>query len=200
MALPVLLKAENIACERGGRLVFTNLSFSVKAGELLELRGPNGSGKSTLLRLLAGLNTQSAGSITLDNGAPDANIAEQAHYIGHADANKPALTAQENLAFWSRFLGGDKSSLSAFNLQSLAADQTLHLSAGQKRRLALARLTSAPRAIWLLDEPDVGLDTASRLSLKNHIAEHLESGGIVLAATHMELGFKTARRLQLGVT
>ena len=198
MKLPLRLKAENIACERGGRLVFSNLSFAVKAGDMLELRGPNGSGKSSLLRLLAGLNTPSAGSITLENGVPDATLAEQAHYIGHADANKAALTVVENLQFWSGFLGGDKIPLSAFNLATLAADQALLLSAGQKRRLALSRLHTAPRCIWLLDEPDVGLDSPSRVVLKDQITRHLESGGIVLVATHTDLGFKSATTLHLG--
>ena len=112
MTLPLRLKAENIACERGGRLVFSNLSFTLSSGEMLELRGANGSGKSSLLRLLAGLNTPTTGSISLENGEPNASLAEQAHYIGHADANKPALTVAENLNFWTAFLGGTTAPLS----------------------------------------------------------------------------------------
>ena len=165
---------------------------------MLELRGANGSGKSSLLRLLAGLKTPTAGSISLENGEPSASLAEQAHYIGHADTNKPALTVAENLEFWTAFLGGTQNPLSSFNLETLADDQALLLSAGQKRRLALARLHCAERPVWLLDEPDVGLDSAARLILQNHITRHLEKGGMVLAATHTELGFKTARTLQLG--
>lgn len=198
MILPLRLKAENIACERGGRLVFSNLSFTLSSGEMLELRGANGSGKSSLLRLLAGLNAPTTGSINLENGELGASLAEQAHYIGHADANKPALTVAENLDFWTTFLGGTKAPLSSFNLETLADDQALLLSAGQKRRLALARLRCAERPVWLLDEPDVGLDSASRLMLQNQITHHLEKGGMVLAATHTDLGFKTARTLQLG--
>jgi heme exporter protein A len=198
MTLPLRLKAEKLSCERGGRLVFSNLSFNLQAGEMLELRGANGSGKSTLLRLLAGLNIHSAGSIILENGSAELSLAEQAHYIGHADANKPALTVGENLKFWSHFMGGNNPPLSTFNLAALSNDQALLLSAGQKRRLTLSRLNCAARPIWLLDEPDVGLDSASRLILQTEIKKHLESGGMVLAATHTDLGLKSARSLVLG--
>lgn len=197
MTLPLRLKAENLACERGGRLVFSNLSFTLNAGEMLELRGANGSGKSSLLRLLAGLNSASAGSITFENGLTDVSLAEQAHYIGHADANKTALTVSENLNFWAAFFGGDQAPLKAFNLEALADDQALLLSAGQRRRLALSRLHCAKRPIWLLDEPDVGLDSASQFILQNQIATHLEKGGMALVATHAEFGFKAARILNM---
>ena len=193
MTLPLRLKAENLACERGGRLVFSNLSFTLNAGEMLELRGANGSGKSSLLRLLAGLNAVSAGSINFENGSPDLSLAEQAHYIGHADANKAALTVAENLQFWTEFLGGNQSPLHAFNLEALADDQALLLSSGQRRRLALSRLHCAKRPVWLLDEPDVGLDSASRLILQNQIIRHLDEGGMALVATHAEFGFKAAK-------
>ena len=198
MTLPLRLKAENIACERGGRLVFSNLSFALQAGEMLELRGANGSGKSSLLRLLAGLNSLSAGIISFENGSPDLSLAEQAHYIGHADANKTALTVAENLNFWAAFLGGNQTPLQAFNLEALADDQALLLSAGQRRRLALSRLHCAQRPVWLLDEPDVGLDSASRIILQNQITRHLDEGGIALMATHAEFGFKAAKTLNMG--
>ncbi len=198
MTLPQRLKAENLACERGGRLVFSNVNFTLNAGEMLELRGANGSGKSSLLRLLAGLNLASAGLISYENGSPDLSLAEQAHYIGHADANKPALTVSENLNFWTTFLGGSQTQLQAFNLEVLADDQALLLSSGQRRRLALSRLHCAHRPVWLLDEPDVGLDSASRLILQNHIARHLDEGGIALVATHAEFGFKAAKTLNMG--
>ena len=197
---PLRLKAENLSCERGGRLVFKNLSFELGAGELAELRGPNGAGKSSLLRLLAGLNTTLSGSLSLENGATDTTLGEQSHYIGHTEANKPALTVRENLIFWQKFLGGAENTkiFSAFNLETLGDDQVLLLSAGQKRRLALTRLFVAHRPLWLLDEPTVGLDAASLLILQNHIRNHLKNGGMVIAATHAELGIKSARNIQLG--
>ena len=197
MSTALRLKAENIACERGGRMVFSNVSFTVDAGEILELRGANGSGKSSLLRLLAGLNSPTSGTLILENGAADASLAEHAHYIGHADANKPALTVAENLKFWSDFLEGQDIPLDAFNLNQLWADQVLLLSAGQKRRLSLSRLLCANRPIWLLDEPDVGLDKESRFLLHDQITQHLEAGGMVIAATHTDLGFKTVSALNM---
>jgi heme exporter protein A len=198
--MPLRLKAENLSCERGGRLVFKDISFAIFAGELAELRGPNGAGKSSLLRLLAGLNTSLSGSLILEGGATETTLAEQSHYIGHAEANKPALTVRENVVFWQKFLGGNVNAnlFSAFNLEALADDQALLLSAGQKRRLALTRLVVAHRPLWLLDEPTVGLDAASLVILQNHIRDHLKNGGIVIAATHAELGVKSARVIQLG--
>jgi heme exporter protein A len=200
MSASLRLKAENLACERGGRIVFSKLSFELQAGELIELRGANGSGKSSLLRLFAGLSVPATGSAILENGAEDSTLSEQAHYIGHSEANKPALTVAENLCFWAQFLGGDKNnlSLSTFNLEALADDQALLLSAGQKRRLALTRLVLAKRAVWLLDEPTVGLDAASLTQLQNLIKKHLREGGMVIAATHTELGVKVDQELFLG--
>jgi heme exporter protein A len=200
MGASLRLKAENLACERGGRIVFSKLSFELKAGALLELRGANGAGKSSLLRLLAGLNSPATGVVVLENGAEEATLAEQAHYIGHAEANKPALTVAENLRFWTQFLGGDNVNLalSTFNLEALADDQALLLSAGQKRRLALSRLALAKRAVWLLDEPTVGLDAASLTQLQDLVKKHLREGGMVIAATHTELGVKVDQELFLG--
>jgi heme exporter protein A len=194
------LEAENLACERAGRVVFSNVNFAVNAGEAMELRGPNGAGKSSLLRLLAGLNEPAHGTLNLANTSPDKTIAEQSHYIGHAEANKPALTVAQNLNFWTDFLGGNEtpSCLSHFNLEALADDQVLLLSAGQKRRLALTRLIAVKRPLWFLDEPTVGLDAASLISLQQLITAHVREGGIVIAATHVELGVAATRHLQLG--
>jgi heme exporter protein A len=196
------LEAKNLSCERGGRTVFQNLSFEIASGEFAELRGPNGAGKSSLLRLLAGLNVPESGSLTFEGGKDEATIAEQAHYIGHAEANKPALTVQENLDFWSELLGADLNpkATSYFNLDGLADDQALLLSAGQKRRLALTRLLIAHRPIWLLDEPSVGLDAASLILLQNQIKNHVAKGGIVIAATHTDLGISVTRHITLGET
>lgn len=194
------LEAKNLSCERGGRMVFQNLNFEIAAGEFAELRGPNGAGKSSLLRLLAGLNVPESGSLTFVGGQDEATIAEHAHYIGHSEANKPALTVQENLKFWSELLGAplNPNATSFFNLDGLADDQALLLSAGQKRRLALTRLVLAHRPIWLLDEPSVGLDTASLILLQNQIRSHVATGGIVIAATHTDLGINATRSINLG--
>jgi heme exporter protein A len=202
MPLPMRLEAKNLSCERGGRTVFQNLNFEIASGEFAELRGPNGAGKSSLLRLLAGLNVPESGSLTFEGGKHEATIAEQAHYIGHAEANKPALTVQENLGFWSELLGADLNpkATSYFNLDGLADDQALLLSAGQKRRLALTRLMLAHRPIWLLDEPSVGLDAASLVLLQNQIKNHVAHGGIVIAATHTDLGINATRHITLGGT
>jgi heme exporter protein A len=194
------LIADHLACERGGRLVFKDVSFELKSGELMALRGANGAGKSSLLRLLAGLNIPASGRVALEQGAADASLAEQTHYIGHAEANKPALTVAENLKFWTEFLGSvwDDAALETFKLVPLADDQALLLSAGQKRRLALTRLVIAPRKLWLLDEPTVGLDAASLSHLQLLITKHLNAGGMVIAATHTELGVKASRELLMG--
>jgi heme exporter protein A len=200
MSLPMRLKAKNLSCERGGRTVFQNLDFEIGSGEFAELRGPNGAGKSSLLRLLAGLNVPESGTLVFEGGKDEATIAEQAHYIGHSEANKPALTVQENLKFWSELLGEsfNPNATSIFNLSGMADDQALLLSAGQKRRLALTRLVLAHRPIWLLDEPSVGLDAASIILLQNQIAKHVSSGGMVIAATHTDLGIAATRSINLG--
>ena len=191
----LVLEAKSLACERGGRLVFKNLTFAVRTGELFELRGPNGSGKSSLLRLIAGLNRPAHGAITFNGNIP---IAEQAHYIGHNEAIKPALTVQENLLFWQSFLGGrGDHALKPFRLEKLKDDEARLLSEGQKRRLALSRLVAIARPIWLLDEPTVGLDKTALEDLRREIAAHLSSGGMVIAATHTEIGIKSARQMEL---
>lgn len=199
MPKPLRLKAENLSCERGGRVVFKHLNFSLGSGELLELRGPNGSGKSSLLRVLAGLNIPVTGSIKLEGANTDQPLAEQTHYVGHSEANKSALTLQENLDFWTEFLGGIKSetTLSAFQLATMANDQAALLSSGQKRRLALSRLITSYRPLWLLDEPAVGLDASSVRNLQAVVEAHLSSGGMVIAATHTDLGMKSTHQLEL---
>jgi heme exporter protein A len=195
-----VLRAQNLACERGGRLVFSNLNFELKAGEFMELRGPNGAGKSSLLRLLAGLNVPAAGSVVLGNGLKDRALCEQAHYIGHGDALKFGLSVEQNLEFWAGFFGGANASLplDGFNLQHLKNDPVQFLSAGQKRRLALTRLLLSHRTLWLLDEPSVGLDASALVLLQKHIKNHTAAGGMVMAATHVDLGIEKVKFLQLG--
>jgi heme exporter protein A len=193
-----VLEAKSLACERGGRLVFKNLSFTIKSGEVLELRGPNGSGKSSLLRLMAGLNQPASGSINLST---QASLAESAHYIGHNEAVKSALTVRENLHFWQSYMGGaGGTSLQAFKLEKLSDDETRLLSQGQRRRLALTRLVAVKRQVWLLDEPTVGLDQAALADLTREMQVHLKSGGMIIAATHGALGIKGSKQLQLGQT
>ena len=194
------LHAKDLTCERGGRIVFRNVSLSLGPGQLLQLTGPNGSGKSSLLRLIAGLNEAQAGEVMLAGGNADLTIGQQAHYIAHQEAVKAALSVQENLAFWRDFMGGGDvgEAMSAFDLTRLASYPAGLLSAGQKRRLALARLVLVPRLLWLLDEPTVGLDTASLDRLVTVMAQQLAAGGMIIAATHVPLGREPDQRLDLG--
>lgn len=200
--LPLRLEAYALACERGGRMVFRDISFSLGSGEALVVIGPNGVGKSSLLRLLAGLVDIAAGKIALEGGLDDLRLAEQAHYIGHLDALKPAMTVQETAQFWSDFLGGSKADLAeafdVFDLEPLRELPVAYLSAGQRRRLALARLLIAPRAIWLLDEPSVALDSASLARLVAAMEAHLSRGGLIVTATHQALGLSRHATLDLG--
>jgi heme exporter protein A len=194
------LHAKDLTCERGGRTVFRDVSLSLKPHQLMQLTGPNGSGKSSLLRLIAGLNEAQTGSITLAGGAPDLSIGQQAHYIAHQEAVKTALSVHENLAFWRDFMGGGDvdEALAAFDLTRLSSYPAGLLSAGQKRRLALARLVLVPRALWLLDEPTVGLDIASLERLVKVMDTQLARGGMIIAATHVPLGREPDSRLELG--
>jgi heme exporter protein A len=178
-----------LACERGGRLVFENLDVHATGGRMLVLRGPNGAGKTSLLRLLAGLAEPAAGDLNLTGAPGDGDMAGQVHFVAHQDAIKLHLTVEENLTFWSGFLGGGdiETALDAMNLGGLRKFQAQRLSAGQKRRLGLARLALAPRPVWLLDEPTVGLDTASQALLASLMNAHLATGGIIVASTHIDL-------------
>lgn len=180
------LKASALACERNGRVVFSDLSFAVEDGRGAELRGPNGSGKSSLLRLIAGLLPASHG--TLSFGGREADP-QQCHFIAHQEAMKAALTVSENLEFWSAMLGGEgiAEALAAFALEPLRHEQAAILSAGQRRRLALSRLFLAKRPLWLLDEPATALDRDSVGILKKHMRDHLAAGGTILAAAHDDL-------------
>ena len=191
------LTGENLACRRGGRLVFSGLSFEVSSGEMLVLRGPNGAGKTSLLRLIAGLSPPAGGRLSLEGGDGDAGVGQQSHYIAHQNASKPQLTVAENLRFWAQFHGGRDervyAALEAMDLERLAGYAAALLSAGQKRRLALARLALVERPVWLLDEPTVGLDTASVARLRALMEAHLEGGGLVIATTHIDLGMARAR-------
>jgi len=192
----VRLRVEHASCFRGDRLVLDRVSFGVAAGGAMLLLGPNGAGKSTLLRVLAGLKRLDAGRVTFD-GAED--YAGQVAFLGHQDAVKPGLTALENLAFAARMGGGDPlAALEGAGLAPLGALPARMLSAGQKRRLALARLSLLRAALWLLDEPTLGLDAASVERFGEALAGHRATGGVVVAATHLPLPVVGAETLVLG--
>ena len=196
-----MLAAKDIAVMRGERVVFIGLSFTISPGEAILLTGANGAGKSTLLRALAGLVPLAEGDLLWQGEPALADMAAHAarlRYLGHADALKPGLTVAENLDFWRHRWGGDPAAaLAAVDLAPLAELPARMLSAGQKRRLALARLALAPCPLWLLDEPSVGLDTASLGRLGQLLAAHRAQGGAVIAATHVGLPLPGARDLQL---
>ena len=196
------LITENLSIERGGRTIIDGLSFAVADGEALVLTGPNGAGKTTLIRAVAGFLAPLSGSVRLDGGMADTPIAEQCHYVGHRDGVKGSLSVAENARFWGSYLGGVGAIdgvLERVGLAALAGVPAAYLSAGQRRRLGLARLLLAQRPLWLLDEPTVSLDASGVAMLAGLVAEHLAAGGLVLAATHIPLGLARARELRLGV-
>jgi len=198
------LIAEGLTSIRGGRSLFAGLSFTVGAGEALLLLGPNGAGKTTLLRIIAGLLAPAAGAFRAEGGNAERSVGEQCHYVGHLNALKSSLTVEENANFWSRFLEGRRdgldAALAAFGLAGLREMPVAYLSAGQKRRLALARVLLADRPIWLLDEPTVSLDRAAQDALASAVEGHLAKGGLVIAATHVPLAVSNARELHLSGT
>jgi heme exporter protein A len=200
------LRAWDLTIERGGRRVIAGLSFEATAGLGLIVTGPNGAGKTSLLRALAGFLHLEGGGFTLDGGDGERTVGEQAHYLGHAEGVKGALTAGENLAFAAAMLGGDSSrtaqlaALAALGLSHVIDFPARLLSAGQRRRVALARLLVAERPLWLLDEPTTALDAAAQVALAAIMRAHLESGGILVAAVHAPLGLDGAQELRLGVT
>ena len=195
------LEARELAAFRGERLVLEGVSFRLDPGGALLLRGPNGAGKSTLLRVLAGLIPLAAGTLSWRGEAALADFTEHARrlaYLGHQDAVKPGLSVAENLAFAAARGGGDVgAALAAVNLAPLADLPARFLSAGQRRRLALARLPLAGAPLWLLDEPGNGLDDASLAALGALSDRHRAAGGMVIAATHHALPFPGASQLAL---
>jgi heme exporter protein A len=197
----IRLSATDLACRRGGREVFAGVSFSVAGGESLTIRGRNGAGKSSLLRMAVGLVRIAGGRLALEGGDPELTIGEQAHYLGHLDALKPSLSVEENLRFWSDFLGAAAVDLGeplrAVGLDALADLPAAYLSAGQRRRLSIARLLAVKRPLWLLDEPTSTLDAAAQTKLGEIMRAHLAGGGIMLAATHSPLQLEGTRELNL---
>ncbi|GLR92423.1 MULTISPECIES: heme ABC exporter ATP-binding protein CcmA [Bradyrhizobium] len=195
------LSGHGLRCVRGGREVFAGLEFAAASGEAVAVTGRNGSGKTSLLRLIAGLLVPAAGTIALDGGDGELTVPEQCHYLGHRDALKPALSVAENLVFWADFLGGDRGD-AAESLSTVGLDHATHLpagflSAGQRRRLSLARLLTIRRPVWLLDEPTNALDVTGQAMFGGLMREHLSRGGLIIAATHAPLGIDS-RELRIG--
>lgn len=199
------LEIDGLACRRGGRRVFDRLSFGLGEGELLALTGRNGSGKTTLLRALAGLVRPDAGTVRWQ-GADVADDPEawrgRLAWLGHLDGLKGDLSVAENLLVAQRLRGGPAdrldNALSAFDLGALAGRAVRTLSAGQRRRTALARIAFSGAPLWLLDEPLNALDVPAQQAFRVALQKHLAAGGLAIAATHAELGVEGARTLELG--
>jgi len=183
MATP-LLSLSSVTCARGGVVVLSDVTFDVPPGDVITLKGPNGSGKTTLLRTIAGLQPPVSGRIEGDG--------EDLAYAAHADGIKGQLTVAENLRFWARLFGqtGIDPALQAFELTELQDRAAQSLSAGQKRRLGLARMAVTGRKVWLMDEPTVSLDTHAVTLFANCVRAHLAGGGAAIIATHIDLGLK----------
>jgi heme exporter protein A len=196
------LSGVNLTCIRGGREVFAGLGFTLEASEALLVTGRNGAGKSSLLRMIAGFVRAAGGRFEFQDGDSELTLPEQVHYLGHQDALKPSLTVAENLMFWARYLGNGEvalqAALAAVGLDALADLPAAYLSAGQRRRLSIARLVAVRRPIWLLDEPTSALDRAAQERLAELMQHHLAGGGMIMAATHGPIGLDRARELRLG--
>ncbi len=197
--MTIQLTVDGLTAVRGGRPVFAGRSFVLSGGQLLAVTGPNGAGKSTLLRMIAGLLRPESGTVTL-NPAGEGGIAAATHYLGHADALKAALSVRDNLAFWRTLWGGTdiEPALDAVGLGHVLDLPAGALSAGQKRRVALARLLIHRRPLWLLDEPATALDERAEAMLGAILAAHVSSGGMAIVATHRALPVEATATLSLG--
>lgn len=201
----IRLTVEQLSLRRGERLLFSGLSLMVAAGEAVALTGANGAGKTSLLRAIAGLIAPEAGEVRFDGADapldPEDARSRALHLLGHQDGLKGARTAGGELGFWTRWLGGDAAGLARaverLQLAPLLPLDVRRLSAGQRRRVALARLIAAPRPLWLLDEPLAPLDAERRTLVGDLMAEHLAGGGLILAAVHDPLPIP-ARTVEIG--
>ncbi|GAA5539817.1 MULTISPECIES: heme ABC exporter ATP-binding protein CcmA [Brucella/Ochrobactrum group] len=195
------LEAENLGGERGGETIFSNLSFTLDGGEALVVTGPNGSGKSTLLRIICGLLAPEEGRIALIEDGASLPVQAACHYLGHQNAMKPALSVRENLLFWQRFNGAGAldidDALEAVNLPGVEHLPFGYLSTGQKRRVSIAKLLVSHRPLWIVDEPTAGLDKASETRFAVLMRDHLQQGGMIIAATHIPLGLEGANTLDM---
>lgn len=210
----LILSVRDLAIARAGRVLAAGLAFTLHAGQALVVTGPNGAGKSTLLRTIAGLLPAAQGDVRLSPGREQSgatadepmSIGAAAHYLGHRNAMKDALSAHENLAFWQAFDGVAQDGQTGASIEQALAQIGLGhvadtpfgwLSAGQRRRIAIARLLVSPRPVWILDEPTSGLDSAATQTLAGLMRRHLDHGGLILAATHLPLGLENAQQLAL---
>jgi heme exporter protein A len=200
------LVAEGLSAKRGEDLIFQDISFEIAGGEALVVKGANGSGKSTLLRVLAGLLPAHSGAAKLLAAAqPVERVSEAAHYLGHRNAMKRELTVEENLSFWQSFLGDFAGgaglsvveAVEAVGLGGIAHLPFGYLSAGQQRRMAMAKLLVSWRPVWILDEPTAALDAAAETMFAGLVMAHLSRGGIAIAATHQPLGLEGVKELHM---
>lgn len=194
---PMVLRAQGFACGRGDVVLAEGLDFSVTNGHCLLLRGPNGTGKTTLLLTLAGIVAPLAGFFALEGSDPEL---QQVHYCGHRNAIKPRLSVLENLAFWAEVNGPTgivaPAALETVGLGGLDRLDAGYLSAGQSRRLALARLLVSHRPLWLLDEPTAALDSEGHALVTRLIDQHLDTGGMAIAATHDPITLPDPARME----
>ena len=194
------LTVDALTCRRSGRTIFSGLSFAIGPGEAITVTGRNGAGKSSLLAILSGRLRPDSGRLAVE-GMGEATLPECLHAVGHRDGLKSSLTAAENLAFAQSLLGmkrlDPRAALDRLGLAHALDLPVAYLSAGQRRRVALARLLVCARPLWLLDEPTAALDTASQALLAGLMAEHRAAGGLVIAATHQALGLDDARNLHI---
>ena len=197
------LVADKLCGERAGQVIFSDVSFHLNNGEALVITGSNGSGKSTLLRVVAGFLPPAAGSLTLkDIAGDDQNTPphEFMHYLGHLNALKLPLSVEENLLFWQQYCGdpllGVEDALSAVALRGIEKLPAAYLSAGQQRRVSIAKLLVSHKPVWIVDEPTAALDKASENQFAELIENHLDKDGIVLAATHQALGVKSGDNIK----